>query len=97
MDSPSIGIYAPDWKLTRPIEKKDSFMKSMRIGLDLAKNIFEAFAVNHQEQPLFRKTLKCNKVWGSLLSWSRAWSVYIAVAEPTTGRGSCASLDARYG
>lgn len=37
-------------------------MKIMRIGLDLAKNVFEVFAVDHQERSLLRKTLKRNKV-----------------------------------
>ncbi|GGO76376.1 hypothetical protein GCM10011348_03430 [Marinobacterium nitratireducens] len=50
MDSPSIGIYVPDWKLTQPIVKKEPIMEIMRIGLDLAKNVFEVFGVDEQEQ-----------------------------------------------
>lgn len=37
-------------------------MNIMRIGLDLAKNIFEVFGVDAQEQAVQHKTLKRNKV-----------------------------------
>ncbi|TPE44132.1 IS110 family transposase, partial [Maribrevibacterium harenarium] len=37
-------------------------MKSMRIGLDLAKNVFEVFAVDQDEKVLLRKTIKRSKV-----------------------------------
>ncbi|MCV6609586.1 MAG: IS110 family transposase [Amphritea sp.] len=37
-------------------------MKSIRIGLDLAKNVFEVFAVDQQEKLIVRKTLKRPKV-----------------------------------
>ncbi|NRP09398.1 Transposase [Marinobacterium sp. xm-a-121] len=37
-------------------------MKSIRIGFDLAKNVFEVFAVDHQEKPVVRKTIKRAKV-----------------------------------
>lgn len=33
-------------------------MEIMRIGLDLAKNVFEVYGVDEQEQPALRKTLK---------------------------------------
>jgi len=37
-------------------------MKSMRLGLDLAKNIFEVFAVDQDEKVLLRKTIKRSQV-----------------------------------
>lgn len=37
-------------------------MKSIRIGLDLAKNVFEVFAVDQQDKLVLRKTLKRAKV-----------------------------------
>lgn len=37
-------------------------MRSIRIGLDLAKNVFEVYAVDQHEKMLIRKTLKRNKV-----------------------------------
>lgn len=37
-------------------------MRSIRIGLDLAKNVFEIYAVDQNEKMLIRKTLKRNKV-----------------------------------
>ena len=36
-------------------------MEIMRIGLDLAKNVFEAFGVDRQENEQLRKILKRNK------------------------------------
>lgn len=37
-------------------------MEIMRIGLDLAKSVFEVFGVDEQEQQVLRKTLKRNQV-----------------------------------
>ncbi len=37
-------------------------MEIMRIGLDLAKNVFEVFGVDQKEQPVLRKTLKRSQV-----------------------------------
>ena len=37
-------------------------MEIMRIGLDLAKNVFEVYGVDEQEQPALRKTLKRSQV-----------------------------------
>lgn len=34
----------------------------MRIGLDLAKNVFEVFGVDEKKQPVLRRTLKRNQV-----------------------------------
>ncbi len=62
MDSPSYGIYVPDWKLTQPIVKKEPIMEIMRFGLDLAKSVFEVFGVDEQEQQVLRKTLTRNPV-----------------------------------
>tara|TARA_B100000446_G_C10548626_1_gene339385 strand:- start:1530 stop:2624 length:1095 start_codon:yes stop_codon:yes gene_type:complete len=62
MDSPSYGIYVPHWMLTQPIDKKESIMEIMRIGLDLAKNVFEVFGVDEKEKPVLRKTLKRSQV-----------------------------------
>ncbi|QUX94521.1 hypothetical protein C0J08_03430 [Marinomonas sp. CT5] len=36
-------------------------MKSMRIGLDLAKNVFKVFAVDQDEKVLLRTTIKRSK------------------------------------
>lgn len=33
-------------------------MKVKQIGLDLAKNVFEFFGVDEQEQPVLRKTVR---------------------------------------
>ena len=37
-------------------------MEIMRIGQDLAKNVFEVFAVDTHEKKLFRKVINRNKV-----------------------------------
>lgn len=37
-------------------------MEIMRIGLDLAKNVFEVFGVDNQDKEMLRKVLKRNKV-----------------------------------
>ena len=37
-------------------------MEIMRIGLDLAKNVFEVYGVDEQERPALRKTLKRSQV-----------------------------------
>lgn len=57
MDSPSYGIYVPDWMLTQPIDKKESIMEIMRIGLDLAKNSFYLFILNQFSKPAGKKKL----------------------------------------
>lgn len=34
----------------------------IRVGIDLAKNVFEVFGVDERERPVLRKTLRRNKV-----------------------------------
>jgi len=43
MDSSSpYGIYVPDWSCcSQSQEKKESVMKLIRVGVDLAKNVFQ--------------------------------------------------------
>jgi len=44
-DGPLIGINVPDWKRYRPVNgEKESTMKLMRIGVDLAKAVFQVRA-----------------------------------------------------
>ena len=64
-------------------------MKPMRIGLDLAKNVFEVFGVDAKEHPVLKKRLTRAKLLsffaqlapcmvameacGSAHHWARAW------------------------
>lgn len=54
------GIEVPDWrvKTNQSLKKKESTMKLKRIGLDLAKNVFQLHGVDRQEQVVLRKKLK---------------------------------------
>ncbi|GGO76305.1 hypothetical protein GCM10011348_03190 [Marinobacterium nitratireducens] len=96
MDSPSIGIYVPDWKLTQPIVKKEPIMEIMRIGLDLAKNVFEVFGVDEQEQQALRKTLKRSQVMKFFAQLHPCIvGMESCAAVPTIEREGCAAVAMR--
>jgi hypothetical protein len=53
-----IGIEVPDWKRYPPVAKeKGSTMKLIRVGVDLAKNVFQVHGVDRQERALWRRRL----------------------------------------
>jgi hypothetical protein len=57
----------------------------MRIGLNLAKNLFEVYAVDGNEAFLFRKTLKRQQHLRSFVGWSPVSSAWKAAVVPITG------------
>ena len=59
MDSSSpTGIDVPDWKSHPPVKReKESEMKIIRVGVDLAKNVFQVHGVDRQEKPVWRRKL----------------------------------------
>ena len=49
----------PDWEVSpRSIRKKESAMKITRIGLDLAKNVFQVFGVDAHDKRVLSRQLK---------------------------------------
>src|ERR1039458_10366908 len=53
------GIYVPNWRFDQPIKrKKESTMKIIRVGVDLAKNVFQAHGVDRNEKPVWKRKLK---------------------------------------
>jgi transposase len=53
------GIDVPDWKCRVTSQrKKESTMKIMRIGLDLAKNVFQVHGVDPQGKVVLRRQLR---------------------------------------
>ena len=48
----------PDWSLVLPIAERESVMKVTRIGLDMAKNVFEVHGVDEQGKVVLKMTLK---------------------------------------
>lgn len=70
-------------------------MKLMRIGVDLAKNVFQIHGVDRHEQPVWRQRLfanaGCKRCWRRLNPAVRsAWKV---VAVRTIGRGNYKHVD----
>jgi transposase len=56
--SPENGIYVPNWSCYQPVKrKKESTMKIKRVGVDLAKNIFQAHGVDRNENPVWQRKL----------------------------------------
>ena len=53
-----IGINVPDWKRYPPVNsEKESKMKIIRVGVDLAKNVFQVHGVDRSEKPVWRRKL----------------------------------------
>jgi hypothetical protein len=53
-----IGIEVPDWKRYPPVTKeKGSTMKLIRVGVDLAKNVFQVHGVERKEKAIWRRRL----------------------------------------
>jgi transposase len=46
---------------TQPVKEKESTMKLLRIGVDLAKNVFQVHGVDRSEKPVWRKKLNRNE------------------------------------
>jgi transposase len=63
-------------------------MNIKRIGLDLAKNIFQIHAVDHHEQAVLHKTLRRDRMMAFFSQLSRALSVLRPALPPTTGPAS---------
>jgi hypothetical protein len=54
-----ISIKVPDWKRYSPVnDKKESTMEVKRVGIDLAKNVFQLHGVDRHEQAVFKRRLK---------------------------------------
>ena len=52
------GIHVPDWRCqSSVIEKKGTIMKLIRVGVDLAKNVFQLHGVDRDERPVWRRRL----------------------------------------
>jgi hypothetical protein len=52
------GIIVPDWKRYRPVNgEKGSTMKLMRVGVDLAKAVFQVHGVDRNEKVTLRRKL----------------------------------------
>src|SRR5215831_15382143 len=52
------GIDVPDWKCHPPVNaEKESAMKLIRVGVDLAKNVFQVHGVNRSEKAVWRRKL----------------------------------------
>ena len=50
-----LGIKVPDWMCQLPVTgEKESEMKLMRVGVDLAKNVFQVHGVDRQEKPVWQ-------------------------------------------
>jgi transposase len=55
---PLNGIEVPDWSWLKPVnEKEESKMKIIRVGVDLAKNVFQVHGVDQDEKPVWRRKL----------------------------------------
>ena len=61
-----IGIEVSDWKRYPPVTKEKSTMKLIRVGVDLAKNVFQVHGLDRQEKALWRRRLTREK-WLKLL------------------------------
>src|SRR5262249_37585880 len=67
------GIEVPDWKCHRPVDgEKRSTMKLMRVGVDLAKSVFQVHGVDRHEQVVWRRKL-------TRANWLR---VFLETVEP---------------
>ena len=65
--APLNGIKVPDWMCLPPVtEEKESTMKLLRVGVDLAKNVIELHEVDPKEKPVWRYRLP-RKKWRKVL------------------------------
>ncbi|BCV63928.1 hypothetical protein TUM17386_35990 [Shewanella algae] len=67
-------------------------MKITTIGLDIAKLVFHAVAVNKAGKLVRKKMLKRKEVLGFSLSWNLAWSRLKPVVALTIGTGKLLPL-----
>ena len=52
------GIKVPDWKFAQPVNReKGSTMKLIRVGVDLAKSVFQVHGVDRSEKAVWRRKL----------------------------------------
>jgi len=72
---PLNGIYVPDWSCYQPVnKKKESTMNKLsRIGIDLAKNIFQLHGVNRTETSTRCRRLKRDNWIKVLLNKIEPW------------------------
>ena len=90
--SPLIGIEVPDWKCHPPVNReKESAMKLIRVGVDLAKNVFQVHGVDRHEKAVWRRRACAESNWlqgiardGVNPAARSAWRRAVA---RTTGRG----------
>jgi transposase len=62
-----LGIKVPDWSFEKPVtRKKESTMKITRVGVDLAKNVFQVHGVDRDEKCVWRRKLSRNN-WLEIL------------------------------
>jgi transposase len=64
MDSSSpIGIYVPNWLLHHQLTVKaeESTMKISRVGVDLAKNVFQLHGVDRHGETVLKRRLSREK------------------------------------
>src|ERR1039457_3438484 len=53
-----IGINVPDWKCQPPVNReKESKMNIIRVGVDLAKNVFQVHGIDRNEKPVWCRRL----------------------------------------
>jgi hypothetical protein len=77
------GIDVPDWKRHRPVNReKESTMKLIRVGVDLAKSVFQVHGVDRSEKAVWRRRL-------SRESWIR---VLLETIEPGCEIGEVAPM-----
>jgi transposase len=66
---PLNGIQVPDWKCYPPVtrEKESTMNKLSRVGIDLAKNVFQIHGVDRHGKTVWRRRLTRDKWLGVLL------------------------------
>ena len=65
------GIKVPDWSFEKPVtRKKESKMKIIRVGVDLAKSVFQVHGVDRDEKSVWRRKLGRNN-WLEILLENR--------------------------
>ena len=72
-------------------------MKLIRIGVDLAKNVFQIHGVDRFEKPIWRKKLRRGDWLNAVLERIEPGceSVWKHARAPTTGPGNCKSMATR--
>jgi hypothetical protein len=62
MDSSSPGWRrAHDWRRVRPVNQEGPTMDIIRVGIDLAKNVFQVHGVDRTEKTVWRRKLACDE------------------------------------